>query len=200
MEIDQPVAPSNVKMVDLGLSVKWANMNIGATSPERRGNYYAWGEVLYKNKYSSDTYKWWDGRRLSGYCTDGDNGKVDHLTELLGIDDAATYNWGEKWRIPTYEEWYELKYNCTWDWEDEDGVMGYRVRANNGNSIFLPAAGFCDGSRLIYLGSFGYYWSASLESDGTNEHWARNIQFHSCDISLETQLRELGLSVRPVCP
>ena len=131
--------------VDLGLSVKWATCNIGAESPEDYGNYYAWGGT--KDSYLSSnsvTY---------GVEMDDISGNAEY--------DTATANWGSSWRMPTYDEMEELVDSCTWEWTTQNDVNGYLVTGSTGNSIFLPAAGYCFGSSLIYAGSNGFYWTSS---------------------------------------
>ena len=140
--------------VDLGLSVKWATCNIGAESPEDYGNYYAWGETETKDSYTrsnSVTYH------------------VEIMDDIAGNAeyDAATANWGGSWRMPTYDEMSELVDNCTWTWTTKNDVNGYLVTGSNGNSIFLPAAGYRDGTLLNVAGSDSYYWSSTPYSSRT---------------------------------
>ena len=87
----------------------------------------------------------------------------DNKTTLEAADDAATRKLGSLWRMPTKEEIRELLDHCTWNWTTQDGKNGYEVKSKtNGNSIFLPAAGYRGGSALYYAGSGGDYWSSSL--------------------------------------
>ena len=141
--------------VDLGLSVKWATCKIGAKSETDYGSYFAWGETAEKADYTWDTYKW--GKYANSDKTDEGMTKYntkDGLTTLEAGDDPATVNWGSKWRTPTINECKELldKTKCVWTWitkKDADGndVNGYTVTSKiNGNSIFLPAAGYRDGT------------------------------------------------------
>ena len=186
--------------VDLGLSVKWATCNVGATKPEEYGDYYAWGETTTKSSYSYDNYKWSnDGfDTFTKYCTSSDYGTVDNKTVLELADDAARANWGGAWRMPTDAEWTELRENCTWTWTIKNGVNGYEVKSEaNGNSIFLPAAGYRDGGDLYYAGSNGDYWSSSLDTDDPYDAW--RVSFFSEDASRDDYYRCDGLSVRPVC-
>ena len=160
--------------VDLGLSVKWATCNIGADSPEEYGDYFAWGETngydAGKTTFSWNTYKWLVsmGRstKITKYCTSVTYGTVDNRTTLEASDDAATANWSSKWRMPTYAEFEELKDKCTWiKAATNNGPNGYIVRGPNGNSIFLPAAGYRDDDSLVDAGTDGYYWTSELVSD-----------------------------------
>ena len=123
--------------VDLGLSVKWATYNLGATKPEEYGNYFAWGETSPKEIYSWETYKWCDGtsNNITKYNS------IDNLTILQVEDDAAYVDWGENWRIPSRNELAELHTLCTWEWTTKNGVNGHVVTGPNGNSIFIPAGG-----------------------------------------------------------
>ena len=153
--------------VDLGLSVKWASVNIGANKPEEYGDYFAWGETEPKKKYDYSTYKWLQGKyyTLSKYNTDYDYGNViDNKIVLDKEDDAAVANWGGSWRMPTLTECIELNENCVWTPITQNGVKGYQIKSKkNGNSIFLPAAGnYSQGS--YYGEGQCSYWSSSLYS------------------------------------
>ena len=193
------------RYVDLGLSVKWATCNVGADSPEDYGDYFAWGETKPKSTYNESTYKWYQGDSydLTKYCTDRDYGTVDNKTQLDLSDDAAHVNWGGSWRMPTYDEWTELKEKCTWTWHRhtyyyDDEVVGYEVTSKiNGNSIFLPAAGYRDDSRLF---PGGYYWSSSLFTKFPFCAWSMGFDFSIAPLYARAPVRYYGLSVRPVCP
>ena len=185
--------------VDLGLSVKWATCNVGATKPEEYGNYYAWGETEPKTTYDWSTYKWCNGsydtqtkyNTSNIYCT------VDNKTVLDLEDDAARANRGGAWRMPTDAEWTELRENCTWTWTTKNGVNGYEVKSKtNGNSIFLPAAGYRDDLAGV-VGDYGCYWSSSLCTDISYDAWC--VNFDSDDVVRGGDFRYGGLSVRPVC-
>ena len=183
--------------VDLGVSVKWATCNLGATKPEEYGNYYAWGETTTKSTYSWSTYKYGsDYNALTKYCTDSDYGTVDNKTILEAADDAAAQNWGSNWRMPTIDEWEELREKCTWTWTTKNSVNGYEVKATNGNSIFLPAAGCRYYAELDIAGSYGYYWSSSLYM--LYPYNAQYVFFNSDNHYTYDYYRYCGLSVRPV--
>ena len=187
--------------VDLGLSVKWATCNVGANSPDEYGDYFAWGETKPKDYYDWSTYKWCNGfyGNLTKYCTDSNYGKVDNKTVLDLEDDAAHANWGGAWRMPTLEEQQELLNNCTWTWTTQKGVNGYLVTSKkNGNSIFLPAAGYRNISDLYFAGSGGDYWSSSLSTDVS--YHAYYLLFGSSDVGWSVSGRPDGQSVRPVLP
>ncbi len=190
--------------VDLGLSVKWATCNVGATSPEKYGNYYAWGETETKKNYLLDTYKYGSAyNALTKYCNNssyGEDNFTDNLTTLEASDDAAAKNWGDNWRMPTDAEWTELHEKCTWTWTSNyngTGVAGYEVKASNGNSIFLPAAGFRGSDGLSFAGSLGCYWSSSLNA---GEPYSALYGYFDSDRVLcrGVSYRYCGLSVRPV--
>ena len=149
-EPDTPVVPEepavDARAIDLGLpsGIKWASCNVGATEPWEYGGYYAWGETEEKSNYDTSTYKYCNGSYFSmtKYCTSSSFGTVDNKTTLEPGDDVAHVKWGGSWRMPTKAEQDELRNNCTWTWTTLNGVDGYRVTGPNGNSIFLPAAGF----------------------------------------------------------
>ena len=195
-----PSGDTNHDYIDLGLSVKWATCNVGATKPEEYGNYYAWGETETKTNYDWSSYKWCSGsaETQTKYCTNSDYGTVDNKTVLELADDAARANWGGAWRMPTDAEWTELLENCEWTWTTLNGVNGYEVKGTNGNFIFLPAAGCRYGADLDGAGGdgFGGYWSSSLGTDGPNGVWC--AYFDSDVVGWEYLNRYSGLSVRPV--
>ena len=190
----------NHEYVDLGLSVKWATCNVCATKPEEYGDYFAWGETESKEVYTWKTYKWCKQsfNKLTKYCTSSSYGTVDNKTVLDKEDDAAVVNWGGAWRMPTKAEQEELRQQCTWTWTTQNGVNGYKVTSNkNGNSIFLPAAGYRDGSSLNYAGSYGLYWSSSLFTDDPDR--AYELGFNSGLVDWSLDYRYCGHPVRPVC-
>jgi hypothetical protein len=183
--------------VDLGLpsGLKWATCNVGANKPEDYGDYFAWGETQPKDYYGWRTYKWCNGSydTQTKYCTDSYYGTVDDKTTLELSDDAANYNWGGAWRMPTMLEWSELIDNCSWTWAD----YGHVVTGPNGNSIFLPAAGYRDDSSLYDAGGDGYYWSCSLNTFEPNGAYILHFNASSMDY-WGNYGRTYGRSVRPV--
>ena len=187
--------------VDLGLSVKWANMNIGAECPEDYGDYFAWGETEPKDVYDWSTYKWCNGSdtSLTKYNTSSSYGTVDNKTKLELSDDAAHVNWGGAWRMPTDAERIELREQCTWTWTRQNGVNGCKVTSkSNGNSIFLPAAGDRIYGSLYGTGRDGNYWSSSLDTDYPSG--ALGVSCDSSGVYGSWSYRIFGCSVRPVCP
>ena len=190
--------------VDLGLSVKWAPYNVGATKPEGYGYYFAWGEVIPKGKYDWSTYQYCKGtnKTITKYCSNnsyGYNGFIDNKAVLDLEDDAATINWGGSWRMPTDDEFTELREKCRWIWTTQNGVNGYNVIGPNNNSIFLPTTGYMDNMNLKKAGSNGYYWSSSLYSK--TPYYAYHVCFDSNSVIQDyDDGRYYGFSVRPVCP
>ena len=171
--------------VDLGLSVKWATCNVGASKPEGYGNHYAWGEISTKSNYSS-----------GNSVTYGKN-----FSDIGGYPtyDVACNEWGSSWRLPTKAEFDELcnENNCTWTWTTQNGVEGYKVTSKkNGNSIFLPAAGWRSGTSLNYQGTDGYYWSSTPRESLSSE--ACYLYFDSGSHFTNWSDRNDGQSVRPV--
>lgn len=131
--------------VDMGLSVKWASFNLGATNPEEVGYFYMWGETTPALQSTWEGYKWCDGNNpptgFYKYNTNPNLGNVDNITRLDLEDDAASYILGGNWRIPTPQEFNALKNetNFTWTKTQVGGINGYRVTSKKtGNSIFLP--------------------------------------------------------------
>ena len=192
---------NNHEYVDLGLpsGLRWATTNVGATNPEDYGDYYAWGEIATnKSTYDWENYTLANGSSttFTKYNNSSSNGTVDNKTTLEAADDAATQIWGGAWRMPTLEELDELERKCTWTWTTLNGVNGHEVKATNGNSIFLPAAGYCANDELLDAGSYGYYWSSSLNAD--DPYYAKNVRFDSDSYRTGNYRRDYGRSVRPV--
>ena len=191
--------------VDLGLSVKWANANLGASSPADYGGYYQWAGK--RDVSNTSIYLDWDNcpyhtgssyeSGWTKYNTQSSYGTVDNKTTLEASDDAAAVNLGGKWRMPTDAEWTELRQSCTWTWTSFNGVEGYMVTSKkNGNSIFLPAAGYREYDRMVGVGSYGGYWSSALYTYYPNN--ANLLYFDWNSVYGDTLNRYYGLSVRPV--
>lgn len=196
---DIPNPPAQAQAVDLGLSVKWANMNVGASKPEDYGDYFAWGETKPKTNYDWSTYKWCNGSyyMMTKYCTNSSYGTVDNKGILEPEDDAARANWGDKWRMPTYSEQIELSTRCTWRMTSLYGVNGYLVTGPSGNSIFLPAAGSRQGSSLMGTGEYGNFWRSDVNL--STPIWANGLLINDMEHSpYFGSSRCNGLSVRPV--
>ena len=171
--------------VDLGLpsGLLWATCNIGADSPYDYGNYYAWGETMTKSIYTEENSMTW------GQSIGDISGNPQY--------DAARVNWGGTWRLPIRSEFDELINNCTWTWTIRNNNYGYIVTGPNGNSIFLPAAGYREGFSLDDAGSDGAYWS-STPKESFITYDAYFLDFDSRELSMDWDDRCEGLSIRPV--
>ena len=189
--------------VDLGLpsGTLWAVNNIGATSSEEFGDYFAWGETETKKTFSAENYKWSNSTYdyLSKYCTDSSLGEVDSKVRLEIEDDAASANWGGEWRIPTCEEFEELCTNCIWTyWTTRNGINGYKITSKvNGNSIYMPTTGYYEGSTMCNRSSHGFYWSSSLNSLNNKETYV--LEYSLGNIYFRGDVcRYFGHAIRPV--
>ncbi len=194
-----------VEAVDLGLSVKWCNANLGAGAPDEYGDYYAWGETEPKEEFSWKNYKLGTGvpHIMTKYNTSTAFGKnVDWQIVLDRPDDAASATLGGNWRLPTAEEVDELSATrknpgYKWEWKTVNGHNGWEILyLANGNSIFLPAAGYRTGKLITGEGLYGSFWSSTIYSDFAYDSWYLGTfsgssfrYFHN---------RFLGMSVRPV--
>lgn len=204
--------------VDLGLpsGTKWASFNIGASAPEECGDYYAWGEITpyYEYGYAQSADPVWKSGKTEGYVwdsyiwnipggllsltkyTDGDN-----LTVLEDSDDVAHQTLRGSWRIPTDEEWTELRTSCNRTWTTRNGVYGLLVTSTipgyTSKSIFLPASGNRNDTALEQFGEYGFYWSSTIDSGSKSS--ARGVLFYQHSFSGTAYNRPLGQSIRPVC-
>lgn len=181
--------------MDLGLSVKWATFNVGASAPEDYGDYFAWGEVEPKEKYGWETYKWCDGTALNITKYN----KTDGLTTLELDDDAAHVNWGGKWRMPSKVEMQELFEMCTWVADTVNGISGQRATGPNGNSIFIPTAGYYNhdhGEGIQGLKSIMYLWISSCNGNSN----AYDLMFYHSTLpdGVSSNTRRVGFPIRPV--
>ena len=184
--------------VDLGIEMTrpdgteyklyWAACNLGASSPEDYGDYYAWGEVETKENYNWLTYKWGTSNNITKYNS------VDNKTILDLEDDAAHVNLGGNWRMPTLDEWFYLNVHCGFQWTTQNGVEGCRLTAPNGNSIFLPAAGQWGDTKPVDAG-FCFYWSSSLNTK--KPYYAKSYSIYREGL-LRPDNRCNGYSIRPV--
>ena len=189
--------------VDLGLpsGTLWATCNVGANTPEEYGDYFAWGETVPKDYYDWNTYKWCNGNEytLTKYSTDsnyGYNGFVDNKTELDTYDDAAYVNWGPSWRMPTTEQQRELYEKCSSVWTTQNGVNGLLFTGPNGNTLFLSAASYRYFQWHYGVGSYGDYWSRTLDTDYPND--AYDLYFSSESVNRGSACRVYGRAVRAV--
>ena len=212
LPLSATVAPkpriNGYEYVDLGLSVKWATCNVGAFKPEDYGDLFAWGETAPKADYSWSTLQYCmddSGFKFSKYVPSyqtvywGGEGWPDNRTVLDAVDDAATANWGGSWRMPTDAEWKELleEENCSRTWTEKNEVDGLLFTSRkNGATLFLPVAGYREGTSLRYAGAAGYYWSSSLSE--TYPRRAFGLVFHPSEVDRYDRDRAYGLAVRPV--
>ena len=188
--------------VDLGLSVKWADMNVDAYRPWERGNLYSWGEIEPKESYMWNTYKFhYQGTsQLTKYCNDkiyGYQEYTDAFTTLEPQDDVAHVRWGGQWRTPSKEEFLELMdtLNCAWIYTSMNGINGYKVSSKkNDNSIFLPETSDSHGCEG------GFFWANSIEPECASS--APHLYFNHTrnHLFISTYSRNFGLTVRPVQP
>lgn len=165
--------------IDLGLpsGTKWACCNVGASSPEQYGGYYAYGETSEKSVYNEDTYSY-----------------VNIGSDIAGTSyDVAHVRMGGSWRMPSAVQQHELIGNCTRTFTQQNGVYGILLTGNNGGQLFLPAAGYRLGSGLYNAGSYGYYWSSARNG-------AHSIGFYSGGWDWHGYRSSCGFSVRAVCP
>jgi len=198
------------KWIDMGLpsGTKWYSCNIGASRPEEFGDYFAWGETRPKENYDWSTYKYGNEQdSLTKYCYNADYGLygfTDTLTILEPEDDAARAVLGSSARMPTRADWQELLDNCTDEWTTINGTVGRKFTSNvNGNSIFLPAAGFIDGTDVVLEESnmLGYSWSSSVycqEQDCTDPYLAYVLNFDFMGSGVINEFRKNGIPIRAV--
>jgi hypothetical protein len=176
-------------IVDLGLPSGnlWASKNVGAANPYDAGLYFTWGNVngyVAGSGHSFDSYGYGaPGRYLAASFTSGNP-----------TYDAARANMGGDWRMPTRTECQELIDNCTWTWGSVNGVNGYTVTGQNGNSIFLPASGYYNGTTLSDSGTYGDYWSTDFYGSSS----AYCLYFYSGSKGVSGNNRYYGQSIRAV--
>lgn len=187
-------------VVDLGLSVKWATCNLGASTPEDYGDYYAWGETSSKDVFYWSSYKYSNGDKITKYLTNSEYGVADYKTVLEKSDDAAYANLGGNWRMPTKAEFDELEKNCTWEFIHLNGVYGAKATSvKNGNTIFFPCAGFNDEGEFQLVGSLGGYWSSSLHLGYNDVGYGLYLKPGNIECG-PISVRSSGLTIRAVRP
>lgn len=187
--------------VDLGLpsGTRWATTNLGAASPEKFGDYFAWGETKAKSYYDWSTYfDSTDGKNFSKY-------KKNSKLVLDPADDAATVRWGKDWCMPSVEQFAELYYNCTWSLSKLNGRKGYLIKSKkNNNSIFLPFGGVFEDDKVGFIEDleWGVYWTNELDPDAKYSEDAFSLDMDDEDEDypciIESGGRYAGLSIRPV--
>lgn len=178
-------------VVDLGLSVYWCSCNVGAEAPEEYGDYYAWGETKPKSSYTEKNYAFYDDNTKT-YTNIGN--------DISGTEyDAATVNLGSDWRMPTSAEFQELRNNCTWEWTQINGVNGYKVTAENGNSIFLPSAGYNYYGISRVGETDGVILWTSIDEDGDHKN-AKTLgaAYYSGIPQIRNSSKFYGICIRPV--
>lgn len=202
--------------VDLGLSVNWAECNIGSNTPEESGDYFAWGETYTKSAYNKMTYKFSGGKEGVEGLTDftkylGEENLLDpDDVKLEDMDDVAHVLWGEKWRMPTMNEVEELVDNCDWEFCEFQNVRGcWAISKINGNRIFFPLAGYVYDDEVTDVGASGKYWASELRADmcfeayqlylSFSDYWAEMNNNKTSVFLSDDGMRENGRSVRPVC-
>lgn len=173
-------------MIDLGLpnGTKWACCNVGAAVPQESGGYYAWGETKVKSSYNTHNYEY------PGYIGD-----------ISGTEyDVAYSQWGSQWCMPTVEQIYELLVNTEHKWTTYQGVNGYKFTGSNGESIFIPAAGYITDSRML-ANEVGFLWSSmrdDLDDDKGMIRYSKYLDIRKIDASVSITPIEAALNVRPV--
>ena len=184
------VDDKNVHAVDLGLSVLWADCNIGATMQMPQGRLYGWGDPTGK-KTSQKTLDY------INYTTWGE---MVTPRDISGTDyDISVQQWNNNWKMPKREHWKELVDNCKWTREKRNNMDGYRVEGPNGNSIFLPFTGARFGTETTYNNS-GYYWTSELvNNDADCAYYYYFDMEKPNDIVSTRQNVYIGLAVRPIC-
>ena len=186
------ITPGNISetiAVDLGLSVKWSKMNMGADHPSVNfvGSYYAWGDTTDLGKWGGIDKYWPQSKPMPKQSISGTSIDFAHL------------RWGGKWRIPTLDEWQELIDRCKWRFRNAgDGAAGYVVTGPNGNSIFLPCAGLSDdGINMLNVGRYGYYWTATPAGNG--KRMAHHVLLEEGRILADQiETLECFMSIRPI--
>lgn len=204
------VQGGSIRAIDLGLKVYWAESNIGATSPEEFGEFYAWGEIETKETYDWPSYSfaqvtpvWMNDELLGNDVSLLKYTSEDNKSMLDSGDDVAQVKLGGEWRMPTEEDWVELQENCTWTWTTKNNVKGHTITSNlNGNSIFLPATGFKEGTEHYSSNGYcGIYWSSTLVTGvgaPYDYYYARTIIIDSNRFQGMMHNRCSGFTVRPV--
>lgn len=180
--------------VDLGLSVLWSPQNLGATSPEDHGCYFAWGELYEKEIYNDGDYVYYDAknRKLTKYSGTGNGEK-----KLDACDDAATYHWGGSWRMPTGKELDELIKKCTWKWGSSNGVKGWVVKGPSGKSIFIAPSGNRQEHFFDSAGEYFGFWCSTMVT--TTDAFPQCLYLSHEEYMLNFTFRFNGRTIRPVC-
>ena len=186
--------------IDLGEAGTWACCNVGAASPLEYGGYFAWGETMEKEVYSWDEYKYYLGD-LNG---NGSGDDEEEISDDIGTDicanplrDAATAQWGEAWQMPNVENTKMLAETCAHEWVTINGINGRKFTATNGNTIFLPAAGYRRDDYVNKDSEQGYYWTGTASADSKTLAYNFTLNSERARHSYDWYLI-LGHTIRPV--
>lgn len=209
VEIKQGKGGKEYAVVDLGMgfTVLWATCNLGATSPEQSGYYFAWGETeVSKEQYVWSNYAHCNGDQssINKYTLEPDyssTGLPDNKKSLESVDDAATQIMGDKWCIPSRDNFDELFMRCDYKCCKLNDIWGYLFTSrDNKNSIFIPLSGMND-TRITHSGKYGFYWSKNLYDEDKD---IKTLNAVTLELLKESnpicayQSREIGLPIRPV--
>lgn len=181
--------------VDLGLpsGTKWATCNVGASSPEGSGDYFAWGEIKENTDYKPNGIFTF-GKDVGDLKSEGVVNSKGNLAEAY---DAASCNWKGAWHTPSKEDFEELINKCKWKWIEFCGIPGFKVASSNGRSIFLPAVGYYDTVSIAANGIYGHYWSSTI-CDGTNYSYSLNFHHSTKHGHTDWIWRYYAYPIRPV--
>lgn len=184
--------------VDLGLSVRWATMNVGASSETDNGTFYAWGETTPRPEtYTEAQYSFYDSstKQYTKYVTNSRYGVIDNKRVLVLSDDVAHVKWGGKWRMPTKEEFEEFAKKCSNEREGD----GYRITGPNSNTIYMPWVQYAYGGSSSYSKQTCLYWCSTVD-EVYNDRACSYALVKSYDpYAVNSHFRNDGLLVRPVC-
>lgn len=186
--------------VDLGLpsGTLWATCNIGSASPAGYGKYYAWAETKPKAKYTKENSTTYNTTMYyDGLPSNVKSDTIRAKRRIIGNPnyDAATANWGEEWVLSSSSDFAELNKECKWELKTIDGHKGYLITGSNGNSMFLPMAGYIEDSYKSQVGSGGFYWTGDFWDDTSSTMFDFHESSHSGVI---WAFRQNGKSIRPV--
>ncbi len=221
--VDKSTVVNGHEAVDLGLSVLWATCNIGATSPEKAGEYYSWGAIKSKSDYNWATYEHGDSCKLTKYGFDissiNEKGnpvvisywdrsageKCDSISTLEQGDDAAYEKWRGAWRMPTADELHELHSKCTCTWTTQNGVKGMVFTSTiNNKSIFLPAAGYKDWILQIKIDEekkdTTTWWETKLLNEGEcGGYWSSSLYLENPNKAQRMHITSGNVAVEDIC-
>ncbi len=204
--------PADMELVDLGLSVLWGSMDLGAKFVGDRGDYFQWGDTQPAEDCTWETYKWGESHAiLHKYNSSMSLGTVDNNLILDLEDDAASVILGGNWRMPTAKECQELKNECRWEYcsvtgADGDAYSGFKVwgtkEGYTENWIFIPMSGWKDGEKLYEVSNLGGFWSSTVRYNETGDYEAKTLACDNGGVNVRVGFfaRSYGFPIRPVCP